>query len=76
MTEELARRCAAAVHVITPDGVTLSGGRASLHALDLVGWHCFASTFSTRPLIWIVELVYRAVARNRGLVSRYFFRKG
>ena len=76
MTEKLARRCATAVHVITPDGVWLSGGRASLHALDLVGWHRVASTFSTRPLIWMVELAYRAVASNRGFFSRYFFRKG
>ena len=73
MTEMLARRCARAMHLVTVDGNILSAGRASLHILDVVGWHRFASTFSRRPLIWLIEVVYRVVASNRGLFSRVLF---
>jgi hypothetical protein len=74
MTEELARRCAHAIHLITPDDVIFCAGRASLHILDAVGWHRFAATFSRRPLIWLVEVGYRVVAGHRGLFSRLVFR--
>lgn len=74
MTAELYRRCARAVHAIAPDGVTLSGGRASLHVMGLVGWRRLAAVLSARPLIWVVEAAYWLVARNRHLFSRLFFR--
>lgn len=74
MTDELARQCERAVHVITPDGCVLRGGRASLYIMHRVGWRRLAALFSTPPLLWLVELVYRFVAANRQWVSRFFFR--
>jgi hypothetical protein len=73
MTDALAARCARAVHVITPEGDVLSAGRASLYVLDRIGWHAFARVWSRRPLVWLVELGYRVVARHRGLISRALF---
>jgi predicted DCC family thiol-disulfide oxidoreductase YuxK len=75
MTDSLAARCARAVHVITPDGRILSGGRASLYVLDQIGWSRFVAIFSRWPLVWFVEAGYWLVARNRGLVSRLIFRR-
>lgn len=73
MTDALAARCARAVQVITPDGVTLGAGRASLYVLDRIGWRAFAATFSRRPLVWLVEAGYWLVARNRWFFSRVLF---
>ncbi len=70
MSDALARECARAVHVITPEGRTLRAGRASLYVLDQIGWHRFAAVCSQRPLVWLVEAGYRLVARGRGLLSR------
>lgn len=70
MTDALEARCARAVHVITPEGDVLSGGRASLYALEQVGWRRFAVACSRPPLLWLIEAGYWLVARNRGLLSR------
>ena len=75
MTEALAERCARAVHVITPEGRILAAGRASLLILDTIGWHTLATVFSRRPLIWLVEIVYWIVARNRSFFGRFLFRR-
>ena len=74
MTDELARQCERAVHVITPEGRVLRAGRASLYAMDAVGWRRFAALFSLPPLSWLVERVYAFVAAHRGWLSRVFFR--
>ena len=74
MTDALAMRCVWAVHVITPDGTVLGAGRASLYVFDCIGWRRFARVFSRRPLVWLVEIGYRVVARNRGFFSHVFFR--
>jgi predicted DCC family thiol-disulfide oxidoreductase YuxK len=70
MTDELAARCARAVHVITREGEVLSGGRASLYVLDQIGWRRLAAVCSRPPLRWLVEAGYWLVARSRGLLSR------
>ena len=70
MTDALAARCARAVHVITPEGEVLRGGRASLYALDRVGWRRLAAVCARPPLRWLVEAGYRLVARSRALLSR------
>jgi hypothetical protein len=70
MTDALAARCALAVHVITPDGDVLHGGRATLYVLDRIGWHTLARVSSVPPLVWLVELGYGLVARHRGALSR------
>ena len=66
MTDELAQRCRTAVHVLMPDGGTLSAGRACLYVLERLGWTTVARVGRLPPLIWAVELGYWLVARNRG----------
>ena len=75
MTPELRAACARAVHVITSDGKILRAGRASLFVLDQLGYHRFARLFAWPPLLWLVELGYCLVARNRRFFSRFLFRR-
>lgn len=75
MTDALAARCARAVHVITPEGAIVSGGRASLYVLDRIGWCTCATICSRPPLVWLVELGYRLIASHRRLASRFLFRE-
>ena len=63
------------VHLITPNGVVLAGGRASLYVLDLIGWRKLAAVLSIIPLLWIVDAGYWVVARNRRWFSRWLFRR-
>jgi predicted DCC family thiol-disulfide oxidoreductase YuxK len=74
MTDALARRCAKAVHVLTPTGTVLSGGRASLCILTLIGYPRLARVLAVPPLVWLVELGYWLVARHRYFFSRFLFR--
>ncbi len=75
MTDDLAQRCVCAMHVITPDGVTLAAGQASLCVLGLIGYPRLAHIGTFPPFLWGVELGYRSVARNRLFFSRLLFRK-
>jgi len=75
MTPDLYRACSAAVHVIDPEGSIRRGGRAMLFILEQEGWGSITRILSLPPLIWMVELLYRAVATNRSLFSRFFFRQ-
>ncbi len=74
MTDALARHCATAVHVITPAGVVLSAGRASLCVLGLIGYPRLARVLAVPPLVWLVELGYWIVARNRRFFGCFLFR--
>ena len=74
MTARLAEECARAVHLITPDGVVLRAGRASLSVLDQIGWQGTARLLSRWPLVVLVEIGYAIVARNRRFFSKLFFR--
>jgi len=75
MTPELARACARAVHVVTPEGEVLRAGRASLYVLGRIGHPGLARILSLPPLVWAVELGYWLVARNRQFFSRLMFRR-
>ena len=75
MTDALAAQCAQAVHVITPEGAVLRAGRASVDVLGRIGWRCTAALGSRRPLVWLVEAAYWAVARNRPFFGRFLFRR-
>jgi len=75
MTDTLAARCAKAVHVLTPIGEVLSGGRASLCVLKVIGYPRLARVLSSPPFIWFVELGYWVVARNRRFFSQFLFRQ-
>jgi hypothetical protein len=70
MTDDLARRCVQAMHVITPDGETLAAGQASVCVLGLIGYPRVACVAGLPPFIWGVELGYWVVARNRIFFSR------
>ena len=70
MTPELAEACRRAVHVITADGQVLRAGRASLFVLGQTGHPILARLLALPPMVWLVELGYTLVARNRSLVSR------
>jgi predicted DCC family thiol-disulfide oxidoreductase YuxK len=74
MTAELYRACGEAVHVIDREGSIRRGGRAILFILEREGWGPITRLLSVPPFIWLVELVYRIVATNRSLFSRFFFR--
>jgi len=75
MTPELYRACSEAVHVIDREGSIRRGGRATLFILEHEGWGPIAQFLSLPPLIWFVEMVYRLVAANRSLFSRFIFRR-
>ena len=76
MTPELRVACARAVHVLTPDGEVLRAGRACLWVLQRIGYPVLARVFALPPLVWVVEVGYWLVARNRGFASRVLFRRG
>lgn len=76
MTPELREASARAMQVITSSGRQISGGRSVLFVLRTAGWHAtLMRVASVPPLVWLVELGYRVVARNRQLFSRMLFRK-
>ncbi len=66
-----------AVHVYTREGEWLRAGRATLFILAGLGpvWRVLAAVARVPPFIWIVELGYGLVARNRTLVSRVLLPK-
>ena len=70
MTPELAAACGKAVHVLTADGQLLRAGRASLFVLGETGHPWLAHLLGLPPFIWLVELGYLIVARNRSFFSR------
>ncbi len=75
MTPALYRDAERAVQVITAEGRQLSAGRAMLLVLEEIDWHPrLARLGRRRPLVWLVELGYWIVARNRSLFGRFLFR--
>src|SRR2546423_624064 len=74
MTPDLAAACERAVHVIKADGTVLRAGRASLFILEQIGWGGLARVLTYPPFIWMVEAIYRIVAKNRPFFSNLFFR--
>ncbi len=74
MTPELFEACERAVQLITPEGEILRAGRAMLFVLGELGWGGWARILAVPPFVWIVEIAYRIVARNRRFFSRFMFR--
>lgn len=74
MTPALKAACARAVHVVTSDGRTLRGGRAVLFVLEELGWRTTGRVLALPPFVWLVELAYWIVARNRHFFGRFLFR--
>jgi predicted DCC family thiol-disulfide oxidoreductase YuxK len=75
MTPQLRAACARAIHVVTRDGEILRGGRAALFIVGQVGWPRLARLASWPPFVWLVELGYWIVARNRPFFGRFLFRR-
>src|SRR5262245_65198387 len=65
MTPELRDACKRAAHVITSEGRVLRAGRASMFVLRETGHPLLGRIFAMPPLVWLVELGYIIVARNR-----------
>jgi predicted DCC family thiol-disulfide oxidoreductase YuxK len=65
MTPELREACRRAVHVITTGGHVLRAGRASVFVLRETGHPTLGRVLAAPPLVWLVELGYFIVARNR-----------
>ena len=76
MTPALASACRRAVHVVRRDGTILRAGKATLFVLEHTGLGAPARLLAIRPLLWLVELGYYLVARNRSHFGRFFFRAG
>jgi hypothetical protein len=75
MTPALREQSRKAVQVITAEGYQLSAGRAILFALENIEWHPSTVRLAgRRPFIWLVELGYWIVARNRSFFGRFLFR--
>ena len=75
MTPALYARAERAVQVLAADGRRFEAGRAVLFVLDQIGWHPrLVRLAQRRPLVWLVEIGYRLVARNRGFFGRSLFR--
>ena len=63
------------MQVVTQDGQIYGNARAVLFVLETVRWRPrLIRLISRRPLVWIVDGVYRLVADHRNLFSRVFFR--
>ena len=73
MTPELHAACEYAVHLITTEGKTLRAGRAVLYIVERIGWGGFARLLTLPPMIWLVEIVYKIVAKNRPLFARLVY---
>jgi predicted DCC family thiol-disulfide oxidoreductase YuxK len=73
MTPELAAACDRALYVVHPDGTMTRAGRAILFMLGAVGYPRTARVLGWPPLVWLVELGYWLVARNRHIASRLLF---
>jgi hypothetical protein len=74
MTPQLREQARQSVQVITADGTQLSAGRAVLFVCEQIGWHpTLARLGRHRPFVWLIELGYWLVARNRALFDRRLF---
>ncbi len=75
MTPELAAACEKAVHVVKTDGTILRAGRAALFLLEQTKWKPLARLLASPPFLWLVEIGYGIIARNRPFFARFFFTK-
>ena len=75
MSEALSSACEMAMHVIRSDGRVYRAGRAVLFILEQLGWGWGARLLSCPPFIWLVEWLYRLVARHRGFFARYLLKQ-
>ena len=70
----LREACRDALHVVTTEGEVLRGARAILFMIEATGRGALAATGRIPPMLWMLELGYRGVARHRAVVGRILFR--
>lgn len=78
MTPALEVACERAVHVIRADGQMLRAGRAVIYILSVLEGGLLGRAIGAMrlpPFIWLIELGYYVVARNRRFFSRFLFRR-
>ena len=74
MNPAMFERCKTEMAVVTEDGRELYGAYGILFILEKLGWGWFARFLATPPFVWPIILGYRIVARNRGFLSKTFFK--
>ncbi len=75
MTPGFAAACEKDMYVLCSDGTVVRGGRGMLFVFGEIGWGRTVRILLLPPMIWIVNVVYTLVARNRRFFSRILFRK-
>jgi len=73
MTPEIFDGASRALYAVTRDGRILRGADAVFFAWRETGGGFLAAVLGNPPLIWLMRAGYWLVARNRGLISRWFF---
>lgn len=72
MTDDIYRACQDNLHVVTADGRVFAGADAVFFVLRTTGSK-WVIPFSAPPLVWPMRWGYWLIARNRGLISKWFF---
>ncbi|RYG67827.1 DUF393 domain-containing protein [bacterium] len=75
ISPELRAECQKALHVIKSDGQIIRAGRAALFCGQQTRWHQLARIGQWPIFIPFIEIGYAIVAKNRALLSKYFFTK-
>ena len=74
MNEVLYEECQKSICVVTTGGKVLNRGRAVIHIFSKIGYG-WSKLGLVPPLIYLVDLGYMFVARNRFFFSRFLFTK-
>ncbi len=75
MTPQLEAVCKRSLHIVKADGTVIRAGRATLFILEHLGWGLWARLLAVPPFIWLVELGYWIVAKNRPIFAKFLFRR-
>src|SRR5258708_39734755 len=75
MTPQLEAVCKRSLHIVKADGKVIRAGRATLFILEHLGWGLWARLLAVPPFIWLVELGYWIVAKNRPIFAKFLFRR-
>lgn len=73
MTDAIYETCKSQMVVITSDGRQINGALGILFVLQELGWGGFAKLLTYPPIVWPIKIGYWLVARNRGVISKWFF---
>ena len=74
MNETLRKNCPKAAHIVMPWGEVFVGGRAMLVVLENIGWGAWARFIRRSPFVYIFDLGYLIVSRNRPFFAKFLFK--